>query len=424
MLIRSLRQPLLTGALLLGTAAANADGLRDALQATLSHHPAVVGQQAEVAARRYAADGVRSQRYPSLITQTQQYAGNARASDSDDDLSHPSLLRVRQPIWAFGRIDNDIAAANAEVTTERADLLRVKRQLLEDTAVAYAAVRGSRERIDIAERNVAQLDALFAQIRSRVAGQLASSADERLAAARLSQARAMREHAISEWHGTQEDLFAMTQVTISADEPVPESLLALEGSNELIEKALDQSAEVRLKERQVAQADAEVDRARSASMPTIYLQADKYYDQPGLHDDSQASVVFEASLDGLGFAAKGRTGEARAMRTAAEQDLAATKVEVTREIRRLERNRALQRDLIELQTQSVADLESLLASYQRQYETGTKSWLDLLNVQRELDDQRRALVQARTDWQIYTLQLLARIGGLDDLAGIEERHDG
>ena len=112
------------------------------------------------------------------------------------------------------------------------------------------------------------------------------------------------------------------------------------------------------------------------------------------------------------------------MRTAAEQDLAATKVEVTREIRRLERNRALQRDLIELQTQSVADLESLLASYQRQYETGTKSWLDLLNVQRELDDQRRALVQARTDWQIYTLQLLARIGGLDDLAGIEERHDG
>ena len=77
-----------------------------------------------------------------------------------------------------------------------------------------------------------------------------------------------------------------------------------------------------------------------------------------------------------------------------------------------------------MQTQSLSDLESLVASYQRQYESGTKSWLDLLNVQRELFEQRRQLVQAQTDWQIYSLQLLARIGGLDSLAGIQERNDG
>jgi outer membrane protein, adhesin transport system len=158
-------------------------------------------------------------------------------------------------------------------------------------------------------------------------------------------------------------------------------------------------------------------------MPTIYLQADRYYDQPGLDDDSQASVVFEASLEGLGFAARGRTAEAVSSRTAATQDLAAAKVELTREIRDLERNRRLQTELIGLQTESLSDLEELLASYQRQYETGTKSWLDLMNMQRELFDQRRQLVQAQTDWQIYTLRLLARIGGLDSLAGIQGLSD-
>ena len=84
----------------------------------------------------------------------------------------------------------------------------------------------------------------------------------------------------------------------------------------------------------------------------------------------------------------------------------------------------MQTQLIGLQTASLSDLESLLASYQRQYESGTKSWLDLLNVQRELFEQKRQLVQAQTDWQIYSLRLLARIGDLDRLAGLQERNDG
>lgn len=408
---------------LFGSTAARADGLRDALLATLRNHPAVAGQEAEVKARRYAADSVRSQRYPTLTAQAQQYAEGDRSELSGEDVSQPAILRVRQPIWAFGRIDNSIAVANAEVSTERADLMRVRRQLLEDTAVAYVAVRGSHQRIDIARQNVTQLEDLFAQIQSRVSGQLASSADARLAAARLAQGRALLEHATSEWEGSQEDLIGLTQVAISADEPVPSELLAPDQSN-LVERAMDQSAEIRVKQQQLERAEAEVDRARTASMPTIYLQADKFYDQPGLRDDAQASVVFEASLDGLGFAARGRTGEAVASRVAATQDLAAAKVDLGREIKRLERNRRLQIDLIELQTASLQDLESLLASYLRQYESGTKSWLDLLNVQRELFEQRRELLQAQTDWQIYALKLLARIGGLDTLGDIQEQTDG
>jgi adhesin transport system outer membrane protein len=420
------RQLLIT-CLLCGTAAtaatAGADGLRDALQATLRNNPAVAGQAAEVEARRYAADGARSQRYPTLSAQAQQYAEGNRSLNGDDQ-SRPAILRVRQPVWAFGRINNSIAVANAEVSTERADLLRVQRQLLEGTAVAYAEVRGSQQRIDIARQNVTQHNELLAQIQRRVEGQLASSADARLAATRLAQARALVQRAISEWQGAQEDLAALTQVTLSADQPVPSGLLELRNSSDLMGTAIDRSAEIRLKQQQLGQAEAEVDRAKTFSMPTIYLQADRLHDQPGLNNDNQVSVVFEGSLEGLGFAARGRRGEAAASRMAATQDLAAAKVDLRREIERLQRSRRLQTELIELQTQSLSDLESLFASYQRQYDSGTKSWLDLLNIQRELFEQRRQLVQAQNDWQIYSLQLLARIGGLDSLAGIEEQNDG
>lgn len=418
------RQLLSAGLLWSAASAAAAGGLADALQATLRHHPAVSGQAAEVEARRYAADSVRSQRYPTLSAQAQQYTQSTDSIVAGEDLSHPAALRVRQPIWAFGRIRSSIAAADAEVSAERADLLRVRRELIERTAVAYAEVLGCQERVEIARQNVSEHRKLLEQIERRVHGQLASSADAQLAATRLIQARAELQRALSDWEEARDDLTALTQVAIDADQPVPAELLELPESDDLIEPALENSAEIRLKREQLERAEAEIDRARTESMPTLYLQADQFYDQPGLRDDSQLSVVFEASLDGLGFAARGRTGEAIASRAAARQDLAATRVDLRRELARLQHGRRLQSELIELQTQSLGDLESLVASYRRQYETGTKSWLDLMNMQRELFEQRRALAEARSDWQIHTLELLARIGGLDQLAGIEEPSDG
>jgi outer membrane protein, adhesin transport system len=420
---REILIPPLVLCLVCGSNLASAEGLREALQATLRNHPAVAGQEAEVAARRYAADGARSQRYPTFTAQAQQFREGDRSVLSGDDLSNPAVLRLRQPIWAFGRINSSIAAADAGVSMERADLLRVRRQLLEDTAVAYAEVRGSRERMEMARQNVRQLEQLHAQIVRRVEGQLASSADARLAATRLLQSRARVQQFVSEWETARDDLASLTQAPINADEPVPSGLLELPESNDLIDRALQQNAEIDVKRYQLGQAEAGVAQARTADMPTIYLQADRFNDQPGLRDDSQVSVVFEASLTGMGFTARGRRGEAEAHRMAAQQDLNATQLELRRQLERLQRSRRLQTELIELQTQSLGDLQSLLDSYQRQYETGTKSWLDLLNIQRELFEQRRQLVQARSDWQIYSLQLLAMIGGLDNLAGIQEQYD-
>jgi outer membrane protein, adhesin transport system len=411
----------LSAAVLCAAAAgpAGADGLSDALQATLRNHPAVAGQQAEVEARRYAEDAARSQRYPTLSALAEHYTDRRNSASTGEDLSNPALLRLRQPIYAFGRISNSIAVARAEVSTERADLLRVRRQLLEDSAVAYALVQGSRQLIDIAQANVAAHETLRAQIQRRVEGQLASSADARLAATRLTQSQAQLERAVSEWEIAREDLAGLTQVALSAEQPVPAELLELGEPADMIDRAIENSAEIRLKRHRLDQAEAEVDRARTVSMPTVYLQADRFFDQPGLEDDSQVSVVLEASLDGLGLADRGRRGEAAARRTAAVQDLAATEVALRRDLERLARSRRLQTELIELQSQSLLDLSSLLDSYQRQYETGTKSWLDVMNVQRELFEQRRQLVQAQNDWTIYSLQLQARIGGLDRLAGIE-----
>jgi len=377
-----------------------------------------------VLAADYAASAERTQRFPSLSVQAQQYASGSRSSVSGEDLTSPAIVRIRQPLWSFGRIKNNIAVATAGLNTGKADQLRVHRQLLEATAAAYAAVRSSALHIEIARQNVAEHDRLLERIRGRVRGQLASSADERLATTRLLQARGALMRATSELEGRREELIGLTQVAVGTSQPVPGELLELAEGNELINATLDEHAEVRFKQQQLAEAAAEVKKVRRSSMPTIYLQADRLNDQPALVDDNQVSIVFEASLDSFGFGTRRRTGAAQARERAAEAEVDATKVELRRELHALQRSRRLLSELIELHQQARDDLQALLTSYQSQYESGTKSWLDLLNIQRELFDQRRQLVQARSDWIIQSLQLSARTGGLDALVEFDGLSDG
>ncbi|WP_422101809.1 TolC family protein [Vreelandella sp.] len=402
----------------LPASAQQADGLQAALQAALTLHPAVSGKQSQVRASEYSADAARSQRYPSLTAQAQQYTSSNRDLSTGEDLSTPITLRARQPLWAFGRIDNSIAFAEAGTDVERVDLLRVQRQLLEQTAVAYANVLGSRQRLQVAEVNLAAHQRLYDQISRREQGQLASMADVRLAATRLAQSRARVGQYSGELEIAESDLLALTQTALPAQLAIDPALLQIKEGEALRQAALESSAEVLFKSQEIERARAGVDQARTASMPTVYLQAEQDYNQPSFRDDTRLSVVVEGTLEGMGFASRGRTSAAVAQQSAAEDDQAFAINELEQTVRRLQRSRQLQAELIQVQSASLIDLEALLGSYQRQYAAGTKSWLDVLNIQREFSEQQLQLVQAENDWVIYTLQLAALSGALDAPAAL------
>lgn len=412
MLIRTLYFALAFGACLASplTDAANEGGFEAALRATLTRHPAVSGKEAEVEAKGYGGDAARAQRYPSLSAQA-----------SADNETTPSSLQVRQPVWAFGRIDASIAYADADQVVEQADLLRVKRQLLDQTATAYARLQGIYERLRVSEGNIDSLSALFERIRRRAEGQLASSADVRLAFARLVQARAQKSRLEGELALARTDLYALTQTPVSAQQAVPDEYAQLSAAAELKARAQESSADVLLSAQKVALARAERDREKTASRPTVYLQAERFFGQSSSFDDGERlSVVLEANLEGLGFVAAGRNKSASARLNASQENLRVTRNDLDRTIDSLYANRKMQEAVMRSQYQSVQELTEILASYQRQYEAGHKAWLDVLNMQRELTEQQLQLVQAENDWLIYSLRLAALSGGLDAIAGLQQ----
>ena len=174
---------------------------------------------------------------------------------------------------------------------------------------------------------------------------------------------------------------------------------------------------MQLKRQRLELARADVRRERRAPMPTLYLQANKTFEQPGIDDEVRVGVVLEGNLEGMGFAASGRNKQAGARQQVALEDLNNTRIEIQRTVQNLVTGRDAQQLLIEAQTLSVDEVTQILASYQRQYEAGHKAWLDVLNLQRELTEQRLLQVQSENDWLIYTLRLAALTDRLDVLEG-------
>lgn len=388
-------------------------GLFAALRSTMLHHPSLASQQALVRSKEANADSARAARLPTLGAS----AGTGQISGYTD--SSTTTLSVSQPLWAFGRIDSAIDYADTDTLAQQATAWAARRELLEETAVAYANVQGVRERLTVAEANVNNHQALQEQIQRRAQGGLASSADVSLAKARLLQARSSFEQAKSDLLTAESTLLSLTQEPIASDLPVPGSILKLPADESIQEQVLAQSAGVRAREAGVTLAQTDVERQRTSSMPTVSLQAARndYTGIPNQRNNNTINVVVTGTMEGLGLVTRGLQNAALERVESARQDLAQQRHSEDIETRQLLDRRDANQTLIAGYEQSVIELSDTLASFRRQYESGYKSWLDVLNAVRELTEQQQALVAVRSAWRSDCLRLAARTGRMDDTSG-------
>lgn len=401
-------------------AAAQADGLSRALRAALRHHPSIAALRAEVRSGEASAEVARAQRYPNLSVQAQQ-AGRLRDSAYSPGLA---TVRVRQPLWAFGRIDDSIGMADADTRVRRITLLKQQRQMIEDTAVAYSRAVTAELRLQVSRDNYGAHQQWLQQIQRREQGQLASLADVRLALARVADARAQLERSESELMVAREELAAITFEPAENDLALDPASLEGFDLERALAQAMKEGADIRLREQQISAAQSAVAGARSSAMPTVYLQAEHFVNAGALYQPSpRYAVVLEGGLDGLGLATRGRVEAANAALDAAHQELRHAQADASRRLRSWWHGLDTALRVLRDQQESVDGLADVLASYRRQYEAGTKTWLEVLNMQRELSERRSQLAQARGDAMTLALRAKALTAGLDAEAGLEPENE-
>ena len=323
-------------------------------------------------------------------------------------------MRLQQPLWTFGKINNAIQRAEANYTAEQWALLQVQRQLIEQTAVTYARVQGIKAREQVADENVTQHEQLFQRIQRRQQGLLDTEADVMLARSRLVQARVQRQNIRGELLVALSELQSLTQIFVAADSPVDEQLAELPTVQKVELLALDNSADLQLKRERLKVAELAIKQEKSASKPNLYLQVDHDVGDSQINTQrTRYGINFVASYEGLGFTGRGQVKIAVARSNAARYDVDATLNDVKQRVSMLMLNRKVQQDSLESQREVVDSIGETLASFMRQYQSGRKTWVEVLNTQRELTQQRLQLSQIHNDWLILSLRVATLIGNLD-----------
>jgi adhesin transport system outer membrane protein len=389
-------------------------GLPAALEATLMHHPAAKGQHAQLSKKEFVIDGEKASRYPSI---------SITANSLNEDYNQ-ATLRVDQPIWTFGRISSSIDIAKADYKIEESATLQVTRSLLEKTALAYSSVQSAQLKTVIAAENLIEHETFYDKIKRREVGQLASKADVNLAYSRLLEAQA----AVQNYNGSLavalNELQSLTRIKVATDLQINEQDIQLPNIVEIKDLAIDRSADIALSRERLKLVEAQLASEKLSFMPTLSFRVEHELletDPDFNTSETRAGLVLEGALDGLGFSSYSRIKGASAAINAAQYEVDDTIIESVRQVENLTINRTLQGDLRIAQRLAVTALEETMASFLRQYETNRKSWLEILNTQRELTQIRYALIDIDQQWVDISLQIAAIIGQLDALAGMETK---
>ena len=255
-------------------------------------------------------------------------------------------------------------------------------------------------------------------IQRRQQGGIASEADVRLALSRLIQTQAQRE----QLRGTAEKaslaLVTLTQTAMSADAPVNPDLIQIPDHGTVMATENSEAA-VQVKAAELESARREADLRAAERLPTLYAR----YERQVTKTNSSASidrvgVMLEGSLEGMGVTGQKRVDAAVASIAVAQENLADTRMKVRQRLSSLWTERETQRLMIDSYERSVTEIEETMQSFLRQYDAGRKSWMDVLNIQREVTDTRLQLEEARAAWLEMSLRIAAITGQLDRITGV------
>lgn len=372
-------------------------------------HPSILAKHSSSLATKADLDTASWQRYPLLSLEA--------AQDSNGNTGNSTVLRVQQPIWAGGRITAGINAAQFKHDAAEIAIEETKQDITLKVIAAYTEAIRQQKRQEYAAKSVKAHERLLDLISRRVEQEVSPRVDKDLAQSRLYQAT--------------NDLSAITQSLTAAYTQLSQlannsinSVSDLEADTPAVpdskDRALKQAVEhsptlLRLAAEEAA-AGEDVESKRSVYWPQLALRYENIRGQaPGQLNDSRVLLVLDAQ-PGAGLSAKSNVEAANARQQSALYDREAALRDIREKIsldwNELTAARTRYQNAVLDRTVST----EVFDSYTRQYTTGRKTWIDVLNAIREATLSELALADAGSQIMGAALRLKLLTGNLP-LAG-------
>ena len=362
-------------------------------------HPLVEAAEAESDALGAEYRAARWQRYPSLSVEA--LAATEGSSFADEDGLALNAI-VEQPIWAGGRIDGEIDRASA---SRRAGAFRVdetQREIVFRVISAYYDYVLAAERVGVLESSLTQHNQLLAAIGRRVDQEVSPRADLTLGQSRTAQVELELASTLESRDSARIRLLELTGgVPIEPVLPPPGVARSLPAEEIALAEALGCSPSLEVLTQLVDVAQAQRDIAQAQLWPQLLVQLSQ-----NEITGARAALVLRSQFGaGLSQFAQVDASDARIQRAMAEFG------ESERTLReQLRRDYVLVRAAgrrIEAGVLAADAADEIIASYQRQFIAGRRSWLDVMNAVREAASARLSESDARVSAAAGTARILA-----------------
>ena len=345
-------------------------------QQALATHPAILSQQSASQAAVADLGAAKWQRYPTpSLTATKQLSGESN-----------TVLTLQQPLWTAGRISAYINGAQSRLDTSEAVLNEIKRDIILNLITAYTEAWRLQARQQYAVKKVREHKRLLQLVTRRVEHEVTPPVDKSLAQSRLYQA-------INDLSSITQDLSnAMMQLSQLSGAQI-EKIAPLEGespelplSKEEAQKlALDHSPTLARLGFEVAAADADIRAKKSVYLPQLALTYEKTFGGfvAGNFPAGERTLLVMNIQPGAGLSSISGVDSATAKRQAARLNRDSA-------MRDLQINISTDWNLLvaarlrfDNATLSSKITNEVYESYVRQYTTGRKGWLEVLNSAQE-----------------------------------------
>lgn len=384
MMRRSIRLGL--GLLLVSAGTAHAAEAFDTLfKQALNTHPAVEGRRASLEAARADKEGADWQLYPSP-----SFEATARNSGGNG-----SVLALEQPLWTGGRISAGIRAAGFREAAAEAAVVEAKLTTGLRLIAAYTEVLRLAQRQRYAREAVEEHNKLAELIDRRVGQEVSPPVDRDFAYSRLAQASTDLSLANQ---GAQVALVQLSQLVGRPVAGVDD--VDLNGRNlpasldEALKRAIERSPVLVRLEQSALAVGEDIDVKRAALYPQVAFRLERQ--MGGIAStlpDNRALLVLRAQ-PGAGLSAA--SAIAAAQRRLDEARLA--KEEAVRNVREQVQTAYAEWQAAQVRLTSTRNSASMAQlvfdSYTRQYATGRKTWIDVLNAVREISQSQFILADS------------------------------
>ena len=378
---------------------AQALSVDQAMQYAIKTHPLILSAEGQYRAAKSELAASRWSRFPTVGASARE-----NSFDQKQDVTTASM-----PLWMGGRINADIDLAKSKRDGALSGISEAQQSVMLETIGLFFDYFKSEKKLEIASLNVDEHQRLYEIIERRVEAATSPDVDAMLAQARLQSARSAQIQAASIKDISKASLELTVGRVIDAvlvnNNPEPFGI----SLNEAVATGIKVSPRIARIESEVKGFEANIKSAKSALYPQVSLGYEKRFNDPdSSRVDQEETFVSVQFQPGAGLAVASSISAAKLRKQSARDSLEAEKRELRRQIKTAWNEYASVSFQLEPSKMLVDATNSVIESYLRQYAVGKKSWLDVLNAQREATQARNTLVDFEVQYltSIYRLRVL------------------